>query len=384
MQIFRLPRQTGNIAEPFLAAAGELPCKGIAINHAMSTGFAKSHEIRRARPAQLGLFLSFAIVVPLVTIVSTHIWMRSAYSLHVFHLEGFLNQYESGIYRYRILGRQLLLAIYHALLRHRHDVPLPVGADAQATRYFYASYILLNGACLFVSNLVLLILLWNYRTGITDLRCAFYLFIWLILALSTYTVTPYDQLAYALMLLAFLAVKARPVWIAYAGVTAAAILGGLTRETEFLVSPAFWTIAIFTKGTVRQRFAAMGNVHIAFFAVCYIALRVLVSGPPAIAQGLSFGGGRAALPALLVMSVIVYMGMALFSREHSGYKPGGVFLALSAPYVLTVLLSGVFWELRLIVPILLSHLFIYTRLSNLRGTDDTLVQAPSGVQSVSC
>jgi hypothetical protein len=338
---------------------------GIAIKDPRSANeFVGDGQTSRSRPAQWGLFLSFAIVIPLVTVVSTHIWLRSAYSTNVLHLQGFLDQYESGIYRYRILGRELLLAIYHVLLRHGHDLPLAVAADPQATRYFYASYVLLNGACLLLSNFVLLILLWNYRTGISDLRCACYFFTWLVLALSTYTVTPYDQLAYALMLLAFLAVRARPIWIAYVAIGIVAILGGLTRETEFLVSPALWTVAIFTKGKASRRFAAMGYVHIVLFGACYVALRIVVSGPPAIAQGLSFGGGRVAFPALLVMSVIVYTGLALFSREYAGYKPGIVFLGLASPYVVTVLLSGAFWELRLIVPIVLCQLFIYTQLSN--------------------
>ena len=352
---------------------GHGPIPEIAGRNSISEiNFAESVEARRGKPAQLGLFLSFAIVIPLVTIVATQIWLRSAYSTNVFHLQGFLEQYASGIYRYRILGRDLLLAIYEALLRHGHDMPLPVAADPQATRYFYISYVLLNGACLFISNLVLLILLWSHRRGISDLRCGFYLYAWLILTLSTYTVTPYDQLAYALMLLAFLAASARPVWIAYAAIGAAAILGGLTRETEFLVSPALWTVAIFAKGKASRRFAAMGYVHIALFGACYVALRVFVSGPPAIAQGLSLGGGRVALPALLTMSVILYIGLALFSREYAGYKPGIVFLALSAPYVVTVLLSGAFWELRLIVPIVLCHLFIYTQLGDREPSARTL------------
>jgi hypothetical protein len=256
-------------------------------------------------------------------------------------------------------------------------MPLPVAADPLATRYFYASYVLLNGACLFISNLALLIMLWSYRRGISDLRCALYLFTWLVLALSTYTVTPYDQLAYALMLLAFLAVNARPIWIAYAAIGAAAILGGLTRETEFLVSPALWTVAIFAKGKTSRRFAVLGYVHIALFGACYVALRVFVSGPPAIAQGLSFGGGRVALPALLAMSVMLYMGLALFSREYAGYKPGIVFLALSAPYLVTVLLSGAFWELRLIVPIVLCHLFIYTQLGDWERSARALDRTPA-------
>lgn len=316
-------------------------------------------------PAQLGLFLSFAIVVPLITIVGTQIWLRSAYSTDVFHLKGFLAQYGQGIYRYRILGRDLLVAIYHLLLRHGHDSPLAVPADPLATRLFYTAYVLLNGACLFIANFLLLVILWSWQHGISDLRCTGYLFCWLILAFSSYTVTPYDQLAYVFLLLALLASTCRPAWIAYALVGVSAILGGLTWETEFLASPALWTVAIFTAGAVRRRFAALGIVHIVFFAACYLALRIFMPGPPSVAQGLSFGGGRVAPIALLVMAAIVWMGMTLFSREYAGYKAGLVFLALASPYIVTVLLSGAFWELRLVVPIVLCHLFVYSQLGDL-------------------
>lgn len=326
----------------------------------------------------------FVIVIPVITILSTHIWMTTAYTRNVFHLQGFLTQYDSGIYRYRILGRHLLLAIYHLLLLHGHDTPLPLTIDPKATRYFYASYVLLNSACLFVTNLVLLILLWSRQKGISDLRCAFYFFTWLVLMFSLYTVTPYDQLAYALMLVAFLAVSARPTWIAYVIVGAAAVLGGLTRETEFLVSPALWTVAMFTRGQMSRRFAALGHFHLAMFAACYVVLRMTISGPSRVMQGLTFGGGgRAALPGLLLMSLIAYMALALFSREYPSRKPGLVFLALSFPYVLTVLLSGLLWELRLVVPIVLSYLFVYTQLSTLNRAELGASLAGSDIASVS-
>jgi hypothetical protein len=37
---------------------------------------------------QLRFFLTLATVIPLLVVISTHLWLRSAYTSHVFHLQG--------------------------------------------------------------------------------------------------------------------------------------------------------------------------------------------------------------------------------------------------------------------------------------------------------
>jgi hypothetical protein len=318
-----------------------------------------------SRRSQLGLFLSLAIVVPLVTILSTHLWLRSAYTSNVFHLQGFLDQYGRGIYRYRILGRDLLLRTYRLLASHRRDQPFSMPTDPDATLLFYGSYVLLNAIFFFFSNLFLLVLLWDWKKGITDLRLAHYFFLVLLLALSTYAVTPYDQLAYFLMLACFLALRIRTAWIMYVVLGVAAIAGGLNRETEFLVTSALWTVAIFAAPKDSKRYFRAGLFHLLLFAACYVGLRFLLPGAPAIAAGLTFGG-KWPLPSLAVVCVLFSIAVSMAVREYPNRKPSIVLLVLSAPYVITILVGGQIRELRLLIPLLLCVLFVYVQLAHAR------------------
>lgn len=325
--------------------------------------------------SQRGLLLALVIIVPLVATLSTSLWLRSAYTSHIFHLQGFLVQYSSSVYRYRILGRELLLSTYRLLTTHLADRPFPMPTDPDATLLFYGSYVLLNAVFFFLSNLVLLLLLVDGRKRITDLHLALYLFVILLLALSTYTVTPYDQIAYFLLLICFLSTRFRRSWPMYLILGIAAIAGGLNRETEYLVTPALLTIACFTVPEKRKRYCYAGLFHLLLFAACYVALRLKLPGVPTIAGGITLGG-KWALPSLMVLCALFYIALNMATREYRSRRPALVLLALSSPYIVTVLLIGELRELRLLMPLLLCLVFVYVQLTEHRGTTAALNSDP--------
>src|SRR5882672_9872592 len=82
----------------------------------------ENRKTTRALPAST-VFWVLVTVVPPVTIISTHLWLRSAYTGDLFHLNGFLTQYENGIFRFRLLGREILLTLYRALESNFRDKP---------------------------------------------------------------------------------------------------------------------------------------------------------------------------------------------------------------------------------------------------------------------
>jgi hypothetical protein len=321
----------------------------------------------RQTSPQYGLFLALACVIPLVTIFATHLWLRSAYTRDLFHLQGFLDQYGTSIYRYRLLGRDLLLDIYRLLARHHADQPFDMPTDRQATLLFYGAYVLLNAVFFFLSNLVLLLLLWDRKKGISDFHLAHYFFLVLLLALSTYAVTPYDQPAYFLMLLGFLAIRFSSPWLMYSLLGIAAVAGGLNRETEFLVTPALWTIALFASSLdSRRRCFRAGLFHLLLFAACYVALRLALPGVPAVAAGVTLGG-KWALQTILVLCALFFIALALVTREYPGLRPSAALLILCAPYIVTILIGGELRELRLFIPLLLCLFFVYVQLSYLKN-----------------
>jgi hypothetical protein len=220
--------------------------------------------------------------------------------------------------------------------------------DSQATFLFYAAYSIINAVFFFLSNLLLLIFIWDRKNGISDLRLAQYFFIVLVLALSTYVVVPYDQIAYFFLLVAFLSVKFKSSSIRYFVLGAAAIAGSLNRETEFLVTPALLTVGFFTKSGESRRFYGAGLYHLLLFAMCYAGLRVFLPGAPEVTAGLTYGG-KWAIASLIVVGALFYVGFSLAVREYLDRRPTIVLLILSAPYIITILMSGEIRELRLLV-----------------------------------
>lgn len=313
-----------------------------------------------------GLFLALALVVPPITIVATHIFLRSC-TAKVFHLEGFQQGYGSGIFRYRILGRDLVLAVYHFLLRltHGRDLPLQMPMDHQGTVLFYLSYIIVIGLFFFLSNLLLLVLLWDWEKGISDARLSQYFFLIFLWALSTANVTPYDQIAYFFMLLALISVRLRSAWLMYLMLGVSAIAGGLDRESQFLVTPALWTVALCTKSSQFRRYYRAGLFHLAVFSACYIALRIFISGPVSVSGIVTFGGPWA-VPSLCVLVTLYCIYVSLSTREYPSKLPSVALAIMSAPYLITILVSGELHELRLLMPMLISLSFVYVALFRLR------------------
>jgi hypothetical protein len=325
-----------------------------------------THQLMDSHDSNGGLLCSLIFVVPLIWVLATHLWMRSAYTSHVFHLQGFLEQYSSGVYRYRIVGRELLLSTYRLLSDHRKDQPFSMPTDTEATLLFYAAYVLLNAVFFFFSNLMLLLLLRDRKKGVSDLHLALYLFVVLLLVLSAYTVTPYDQLAYFFMLICFLSVRIRRPLAMYLVLGIAAVVGSLNRESQYLVTPALLTVALFTTPEESRRYFYAGLYHLFLFAGCYLGLRIFLPGVPMVAAGITLGG-KWALPSLIVLITVFYCGVSMAMREYANRRPALVLLLLSAPYIVTVLLSGELRELRLLIPLLLCLIFVYVQLTALRN-----------------
>jgi hypothetical protein len=310
---------------------------------------------------QSSLFWVLATAIPLTTMLSTHLWLRTAYTGGVFHLQGFLGQYGGGVYRYRLLGRYAVLFVYHHLQLVFHDQPFVMPRDPNATILFYFSYVIVNAICFAASNFLLLLILSDKQRRLSDLSLATYLYLTLIQTFAMAVVTPYDQLSYLLILISLLAVTIRRSWIAYSLLGIAAITGTLTRETQLLVTSALFAVALFSTAKRSKRFWTTGACNLTLFSLVYVALRIFIKGPK-IVSGMWTFGGTWAPEALIVLALLFFVSTTLALRMYANLRPTIALLVFSLPYILTILISGVVRELRLLVPILLAQTFVYVQL----------------------
>ena len=113
------------------------------------------------------LFVTLAIALPIVILLSVELWMVSTYS-GILGIGRFYEYYFDGIYRYRILGRDQYLFLYRFLQAHFNDRPYPLPRDPKASLLSYSAFAISNGLYFALSNVILLSLMWVKRRGFLD------------------------------------------------------------------------------------------------------------------------------------------------------------------------------------------------------------------------
>jgi hypothetical protein len=311
--------------------------------------------------SQYFLFAALATALPLAILLSVEVWMTTAYT-SVLDRASFMDQYYSSVFRYRILGRDLLLHLYHFLSTHIADKPYPLPRDSSGSFLFYYAYAISNAAYFFVGNVLLLSLLWVKGKGFRDRELLLYFYYTLLLALSMAVVTPYDQLAYLLLLLGVLGARARSPVIGGVLIAISAIAGTLNRETEFLLAAFLVTMALFSSSTMAKRCWLYLGVDLGLSVCVYIGVRLMLPGRVNLIQDVTLGG-KWGIESLFILAALLAVGAVFAMRLYNSARPLLVFLACCLPYLLTVLIGGIFRELRLMVPLLLLTLCIYLLLS---------------------
>ena len=294
----------------------------------------------------------------------------SNYTGGVFHKAGFLSQYEHGIYKYRVLGRILLLGTHRfmtsetlpARVARRLFANLPASArtmDNQADPTFYAAYFVQNTFFLIMCSLILYMLLIPYNPEELASSSGPYMVGVLLIALSQYVVCPYDNLSYFLFLLSVLLIV-RPFSLSFVLLSLVLAVSTLARESSALTLPFYFAFH-FRQGTKLNKkdlseLLFLGGTFLATYAL----LRVFLgSGDHPLYEDVRLVHNFRDLwgvSGILLLPVVSYL-LCTGSRNK---KRCITFLLASSPYVLGMLIVGRTWEARLWVPIWLG-LLILTR-----------------------
>jgi hypothetical protein len=307
------------------------------------------------------LFVTLAIALPIVILFSVELWMASTYT-GVLGIGRFHDQYFSGIYRYRILGRDQFLFFYHFLHAHFKDRPYPTPRDPTTSLLSYAAFAISNGLYFALSNLILLSLMWVKRRGFLDRDLVLYLYYTLLLSLSMAVVTPHDQLAYLLLLIGILGTRQRSIAAGSALIVISAIAGTLNRETEFLLASFLATMAIVSPALLAKRYWIYLAIDIVLSFAVYVGLHLLMPGKVKVIEYVTLGGIWA--PESLVVLILLFAGAVVFAMKlHRNVRPALILLVMSSPYLLTIFIGSSFRELRISIPILLCLFCVYLFIS---------------------
>ncbi len=324
---------------------------------------------RFSRTLDRGLHCVFlSILAPATSMYFFYYHFRTVYTTNVFSADGFQQQYTSGVYRYRILGRVGLESV-HALIEHLYQhkylhraitrSPLAQHLGAPDLSWYHA-YFVFNTFWLCVTT-ALLYGLFSARSDEGRLGIAPTLGLLVLQALvevSQFVIVPYDTLSYAWLAASVVLIVAADEnagrITALVGLVVAATL---TRETAALILAMYAALVVAgPEEWGRKRWSTLGILTLSFLAT-YVVLRILLGWEHAIGNGWTASlDGRDSYASLTWAGV--FIGSFCLAAPVGRRRLGLWFLLFSIPYVLAVFGTGLLVEIRLWVPVLLILLIL--------------------------
>ena len=314
--------------------------------------------------ARRGQAVALAGVVPAVLHLALTLGYDSSYSHQLYARDAFIGQYEHGIYRFRVIGREVVVAVAD-LLDHLgvvlHTTATDIGHGRPPDDLFTA-FVVVNGVAFVALAMVL------YFTSVVDDRSRIaYLTMVVVVAISGYVVTPYDHLSYVFTVAAVLAALAGRPW-SWPACLVLAVVGTATRES-FLVAAAAVVAALLARP--RRGGAAVGW---ATDRAWHAAAALAVGGVGTyVGLRLALGGGdsfftrmprelnwQMSTPVALVIAAagawaLGTLGPPMPPGRRTQWRRTQVLLwILSGPYLAGCVIGGIWFEApRLLMPVLL-------------------------------
>lgn len=307
----------------------------------------------------LSLTLSFII----------YFGFSSSYTKNVFSRESFSQQYDQGIYKYRILSKQLLLKIDDVLQNYFYGdktVEKILVWTKTGTNRFYFAYFLLNTFFLLLLSVVLVLLfeLDNVLVMNKSEKSLLLFLLIILIAVTQYVIVPYDVSSYFFHLLTiyifFHYVDSFPKF-SILSICALIILSTFNRESSALTVAFLTMILLLKNGLNKKSIINVSFIFISFF-VTYLWLRFYFekSSDSMFVEGNKMKEnvtGFANLTGILFWLLCFYLSMALANSRENKYIII-LYHILCLPYIATCFISGILFEIRLYIPLLLSAVLL--------------------------
>lgn len=281
------------------------------------------------------------------------------YTTDVFSVGGLAARYETSVFRYRVLGRELVAGVSGWL--ETLDVAWPVPRaltlfDPAATPATYWAYVIVHVLFVCAGCSVLLATL---RRLIDEGPALLVVTVAsLLMALGAFVVTPYDGVFFAFQAAGIALTLAPATAAAAAGLAVVTALAMLTRETAAFI-PALYLAAhhrAIARGDTARRLALL--VSSAAFVLAYAALRTAYGWRRGSVYYAVQGSANLEWTSL-VGSTLLLASLVLLLGPGRQRAARVFFATLAVPYIIFVHVFAAPWEWRLWVPILLPLLVLH-------------------------
>lgn len=299
------------------------------------------------------------LVLPLVINYFTYFAFTSNYTKNIFSEESFKAQFENDIYQYRVLSRELVIITYDILKEVNPKVPQKETIkylDPNGDVYFYASLFIYSSIFLCLFSLVLTIILNESSIGLLS-KLAVYLSIILIIALSQFTLVPYDIPGYFFNLLGYyLSFKyLKNNNINYIILLVLIIIfGTLNRETTALNLSFHFTLFYMMNKDLKVAIKQTLLPLLGFLTV-YVSLRLFLESNESVVGFFSLLTNLKNFENLMGLIFILSSLFLFYSFSSEIIKKHiKIFILTSLPYLIVIISNGILYEIRLIIPALIA------------------------------
>jgi len=315
------------------------------------------------------LFLSFVIVTiifPFLISTIFHFDYITNYSAGDFNLYQFFYTYYSGIYKYRILGREIFLQIYclvhtlnmHGIVIHHINNTTLRHLGRGTDPIFYLTQYIFDTIFLIFTAIGLFFLFCQKTYQLEgSYKNTIILTILFIITMTQYVATVYDNLFYWILVSSLFFIF-KDIYddnrFAFFGIAITLILGVMTIEHAALILSAYATAYIDKYGLrfKKKPFCKLLLLFLLFFIV-YLSLRAIYGASHGVFDVLAFSLNLKFLYLTVCSLLFLIAGCFLTANHSEQLKRICIFLFFALPYIAAIFSFAYLAEIRVWVPVIM-------------------------------
>lgn len=309
--------------------------------------------------------LLIVLITPLILGVITHFGYISGYTTEVISEPSFRAQYENGIYKYRVLSRILVVETDKILRKTKLNqmdnnlTRMVRFMDINGTLSFYFAYFVVNSSFAILSSLLFFLVLSRNIFDQSQTKAILTTLIFNItVPIFQYVLVPYDYSSYFFNLLI--------IWLYFKSksnnsitlnflMLISIILATLNRETSALSVSFILTFEYLTANNIQIAIRKTILPIVAFLST-YLFLRIYYGFETGVMQKFTLFLNLVSplnLFGIFTGLFSVYI-LYYFSQNSLSVRSMKLYLIFSLPYIITSMVGGITYEIRLWAPLLIN------------------------------
>ena len=306
----------------------------------------------------------FAVLLAFTVNSFVYFGFTNSYSSSILNHQNFQEQFQTGIYQYRILSGYFLVWVYNLLssLDINYAIFKLKFLSSASEPQMYLSFYILNTIFIMLSAAMMVFITESKSFVATQSEKIMIIAVAIFgMALSQFVVVPYDVSSYFFLLLFFYTLVQ---YLEKQSVSKLIILSTVilistfNRESSALSLSLAATLLYSKFGLKKKAILPLASLGIVFVAV-YFGLRLLSENFTTNDGNLLIQNFTEPKNILGILFWFVFFAFTLMlAKDKKAMKNILLFHLLSGPYLILCIYTGILYEIRLYIPLLLTSLFL--------------------------